>query len=187
MKKLNVLALIFISVTLFYACNDSDDPMIVNEEEVITTLTATLTPEGGGTMITLQSRDLDGDGPNEPVITISGDLTANTVYDGAIEVLNETISPADNITLEVLEEGDEHQFFFTASNNFVTVAYADFDTNNDPIGIDFTLTTGNASSGNLTITLRHEPNKAANGVNSGDITNAGGETDVEVTFSVTVM
>ncbi|HBK71516.1 MAG TPA: type 1 periplasmic binding fold superfamily protein, partial [Flavobacteriaceae bacterium] len=34
--------------------------------------------------------------------------------------------------------------------------------------------------------LRHEPNKSASGVSDGDITNAGGETDIEVIFNITV-
>jgi hypothetical protein len=34
--------------------------------------------------------------------------------------------------------------------------------------------------------LRHEPNKDALNVASGEITNAGGETDIEVSFPVTI-
>ena len=34
--------------------------------------------------------------------------------------------------------------------------------------------------------LRHKPNKSGNGVQSGDITNAGGETDIVVTFELDV-
>ncbi|MEN8857500.1 MAG: type 1 periplasmic binding fold superfamily protein [Flavobacteriaceae bacterium] len=184
--RLKLVHLSFIAFAAVLSCNDNDDPIIINEEEVITTVTATLTPVGGGTIITLQSRDLDGDGPNDPVITISGNLAPNTTYSGAIEVLNETVTPAENITEEVEEEGDEHQFFFTPTNNVVTVAYADMDINGDPIGIEFTLRTTNASSGNLTVTLIHEPNKNAAGVSSGDITNAGGETDAEATFAIGV-
>tara|TARA_R110001632_G_scaffold66891_3_gene157321 strand:- start:8863 stop:9423 length:561 start_codon:yes stop_codon:yes gene_type:complete len=184
--RLKLIHVSFIAFAAVLSCNDSDDPIIINEEEVITTVTATLTPVGGGTVITLQSRDLDGDGPNVPVFTISGNLAPNTTYSGAIEVLNETVTPAENITEEVEEEGDEHQFFFTPTNNVVTVAYADMDINGDPIGIEFTLTTTNASSGNLTVTLIHEPNKNAAGVSSGDVTNAGGETDAEATFAIGV-
>ena len=184
--RLKLVHLSFIAFAAVLSCNDNDDPIIINEEEVITTVTATLTPVGGGTIITLQSRDLDGDGPNDPVITISGNLAPNTTYSGAIEVLNETVTPAENITEEVEEEGDEHQFFFTPTNNVVTVAYADMDINGDPIGIEFTLTTTNPSSGNLTVTLIHEPNKNAAGVSSGDITNAGGEKDAEATFAIGV-
>ena len=100
--------------------------------------------------------------------------------------MNETETPAENITLEVEEEGDEHQFFYTFSNSIATVAYTDQDKNGRPIGITFNVTTTSAGIGNLTVTLRHEPNKTAAGVAAGNITNAGGETDVEVDFSLTV-
>ncbi|CAI8277968.1 MAG: Uncharacterised protein [Polaribacter sp. SA4-10] len=184
-KTIKNLALVLFVATVFTACSD-DDPEVVNEEELITTLTATLTPSGGGTEIILKSVDLDGDGPNAPVITVSANLTANTDYTGVLKIENETESPAEDITVEVLEEDEEHQFFFTPTNNVATVTYNDMDGNGNPIGVRFILTTTTAASGNLTITLRHEPVKTASGVNSGDITNAGGETDVQAVFPVTV-
>lgn len=183
--KFKLVYLLFLPFAAVLSCND-DDTIIINEEEVITTITATLTPQGGGADITLQSRDLDGDGPNAPVITVSGNLVANTTYTGVMEVLNETVSPAEDVTEEVEEEGLEHQFFFTPSNSIVTASYTDMDLNGDPIGIGFTLTTTSAGTGNITITLVHEPNKAGAGVSSGDITNANGEIDAEATFSITV-
>lgn len=184
MKKYILLFSTVIAMTLTSCSND--DPEIINEEEVITTLEVTLVPQGGGTTVTLVSRDLDGDGPNAPVITVSGPLQANTTYTGTTKVLNETETPAENITLEVEEEGYEHQFFYTFSNSIATVAYTDQDKNGRPIGIAFNLTTTTAGIGNLTVTLRHEPNKTAAGVVAGNITNAGGETDVEATFNLTV-
>ena len=42
------------------------------------------------------------------------------------------------------------------------------------------------ATGNLTITLRHLPNKSGVNVPGGDITNAGGGTDAEVVFPVVV-
>lgn len=184
MKKYILVFSTVIAMTLTSCSND--DPEIINEEEVITTLEVTLVPQGEGTTVTLVSRDLDGDGPNAPVISVSGPLQANKTYAGTAKVLNETETPAENITLEVEEEGDEHQFFYTFSNSIATVAYTDQDKNGRPIGIAFNLTTTTAGIGNLTVTLRHEPNKTASGVVGGNITNAGGETDVEATFSLTV-
>ena len=35
--------------------------------------------------------------------------------------------------------------------------------------------------------LKHEPNKSAAGVAGGDVTNAGGETDAEMEFPITVI
>ena len=64
--------------------------------------------------------------------------------------------------------------------------YMDMDGNGNPIGLTTTVTTASAGSGAITITLRHEPDKTAAGVAGGDISNAGGETDIEVTFQVNV-
>ena len=185
MKYLNTAKTLLLSATalLAFSCsNDDNGP--VNEEEVITTVTTTLT--GGGQVIALTSRDLDGDGPNAPAITVSGNLIANTTYTGTVSFLNETVSPADNITEEVEEEGVDHQIFYQLPAALGTVTYTDLDLNGKPIGLTFTLTTGNAGTGNLTVTLRHLPNKSATGVAAGDITNAGGATDASVTYPVTV-
>lgn len=184
MKKIKFLSVLLVTGLLFTACSDDDNdtPESVNEEEVITTMTVTLTPNGGGTDITLQTRDLDGDGPNEPVIKVSGDLTTGITYNGLIVLLNETENPAEVITEEVEEENLDHQFFYTAGGGLdVTTQYGNFDDEDNPLGTEFTLTAGAASSGTLTFTLRHEPTKPNTGL--GD---AGGETDIAATFSVTV-
>lgn len=182
LKSISILALLVLS---FSACNNDDDVTTpVNEEEVITTIRVTLI--GGGQTISLVSRDLDGDGPNQPVVTVSGNLVANTTYTGKTTFLNELASPVEDITEEVEEEGADHQIFYQLASTLGTVTYEDEDANGNPIGIDFTLVTGTASTGNLTVTLRHEPNKSASGVVGGDITNAGGSTDAFVTFQITV-
>ncbi len=187
MKNLRISALALITIITFSSCSDDDNTAaIVNEEEVITTITATFTPQGGGTAIVLSSRDLDGDGPDAPVVTVSGDFATGAVYNGKVTFLNELETPAGNISEEVFEEGHEHQIFFQQSG-LGTFAYDDTDVNGKPIGLSFTYTAAAApATGNLTVTLRHEPNKDAQGVAQGSITNAGGATDAEVTFGVTV-
>lgn len=185
MKNFKLIALLVIPVLFSTSCSNDDDNTAVNEEEVITTVTTTL--EGGGETITLTSRDLDGDGPNAPIVTVSGNLVAGTTYTGTTTFLNELVSPAEDITEEVEEEGADHQVFYQLPSSIGTVTYADLDDNGNPIGLNFTLVAGTSgSTGNLTVTLRHLPNKTATGVANGDITNAGGSTDATVTFSVTV-
>jgi hypothetical protein len=183
MNKLKSLTLVFFSGLLFTACsNDDDIPVPVNEEEVITTMTVSLSPDSGGTPIILKTIDLDGDGPNPPVITVSGNLMAGTTYSGSIVLLNETVSPADNITEEVEEEADEHQFFYSVASGLdVTTEYVNFDGDENPLGTEFTLSTGAPSSGILTFTLRHEPKKPNTG-----LVDAGGETDIEASFNITI-
>ena len=183
MEKGKFLSTAIFASLLFVSCSSDDDtPEPVNEEEVITTTTVTLAPNGGGTPITLKTRDLDGDGPNAPVITVSGNLEAGVTYNGTIVLLNETESPAENITEEVEEENLEHQFFYTVGGGLdVSTDYGNFDDDGNPLGTEFTLTAGAASSGTLTFTLRHEPTKPNTGL--GD---AGGETDISASFNLTV-
>lgn len=180
-KSLFLLGTLILSIT---SCS-KDDPTVPNEEEVITTVNYVLTPAGGGTAITFSFQDLDGDGGNAPVIAVDT-LAANTSYNCVLSLLNETETPAEDITEEIDEEKEEHQFFFASSLATLSVSYDDLDANNNPVGIATVLQTGNAGTGNLTITLRHEPNKEATGVSTGDITNAGGETDIEVIFPIYV-
>jgi len=190
-----ILTSVFISLISIMSCSDDpEDPIIENEEEVITTLTYTLTPSEGGSAVVLSYQDLDGDGANEPTIT-NGTLSAETTYSGALTLLNETESPAESITEEIEEEDADHQFFFETTvsglsvayaDTDLSVAYADTDDDGNPVGLASTLTTGSAGSGNLTVTLKHEPDKSASGVSDGVITNAGGETDISVTWTITV-
>lgn len=186
MKNLKISALALITIISFSSCSSDDTATIVNEEEVITTVTATFTPENGGTPIVLTSRDLDGDGPIAPVVTVSGNFAKGAVYNGTVAFLNELETPAGNITEEIFEEGHEHQIFFSKAG-LGTFAYADTDVNGNPIGLKFKYTAiPNAATGNLTIRLVHEPNKDGEGVSQGNIANAGGSTDAEVVFSVSV-
>ena len=190
MKNFKIAALAIIAIISFASCSKDDNaaPQAVNEEEVITTVTATFT--GGGQVITLVSRDLDGDGPNAPVVTVSGNFQANTTYNGSLTFMNEAASPAEDITPEIIEEGVDHQIFYRKTGNLNAFEYAatadNFDSNGKPIGLKSVFTTTNAASGTVTITLRHLPNKNGAGVSGGDITNAAGGTDAEVTFPVTV-
>jgi len=181
MQFIKSILLIFILSIGFFSCND-DDPTIPNEEELITTVIYTLTPVGGvGDDVVFSFQDLDGDGPSVPVIE-EGTLAANTTYTGTIKFLNELETPVEDITTEVIEEGYEHQVFYIQTGSSASIAYDDEDDNGYPLGVYTTLETGDASTGTLIITLRHEPKKP----NNGTLTDAGGETDVQVTFDITI-
>ncbi len=175
--------LLLCSFVLFSTSCDKEDPEIINEEEVITTLTYTLTPQDGGAPVVMSFRDLDGDGGNAPTIT-GGTLNANATYSGSLVLLNEQESPAEDITTEIREEAEEHQFFFISDDDSVTASYntSDVDADGLPVGLIHNVTTTDAGSANLTVILRHEPSKTA----ENDPNAAGGETDIEVTFPITV-
>ena len=179
MKNISFYALLSIAMI---GCSDDDTaPEVINDEELITTVILTLTQESGDQVV-LTTVDLDGDGPDEPVTTVVGNFSQNTQYQGAVQFLNETEDPAEDITEEVEEEADEHQVFYTTSEGLnITTTYLDFDDNDNPLGVNITLETGEASSGSLTVTLRHEPVKPNDGLES-----AGGETDITTSFDVTI-
>jgi hypothetical protein len=179
MKNISFYALLSIAMI---GCSDDDTaPEVINDEELITTVILTLTQESGDQVV-LTTVDLDGDGPDEPVTTVVGNFSQNTQYQGAVQFLNETEDPAEDITEEVIEEADEHQVFYTVSEGLnITTTYVDFDDNDNPLGVQITLSTGAASEGSLTVTLRHEPVKPNDGLDS-----AGGETDITTSFDVTI-
>ena len=115
---------LFLFVTLsvgFIAC-EKEEPTIPNEEEVITTMRVYLTPSTGGNPIMFEFIDLDGDGGDPPTIS-SDSLANNSTYSGVIELLNETETPADTVTLEILEEAEDHQFFFTSTVDGTAATY----------------------------------------------------------------
>ena len=67
----------------------------------------------------------------------------------------------------------------------VTYNYTDMDSAGNPIGQTFDLY-AYAGAGDFTIVLIREPDKNAPGVSDGDINNALGETDIDITFPIAV-
>jgi hypothetical protein len=181
-NTIKLLAVLFISTFAFTACSDDDDhdEDHEHEEELITTVIYTLT--NNNDTVTLKFVDLDGEGGEEGTYSVTGPLSANSTYIGEIALLNESESPAEDITEEVKEESDEHEFFYSSSISGLTVSKNDTDSNGNPIGITTALTTTDSGSGTITIILKHEPTKP----NNGSATDAGGSTDVSVTFTVEV-
>lgn len=191
MKKQTFLLPLLILSLIFTGCSDDDDhddhSHPVNEEEVITTVEVTLSD--GTNSYVLIWEDLDGDGPDLPIIT--GATIPSNSYNAEIQLYNKTLDPTDDeyvVTTEILEEDVDHQFFFNASNglNVFDFVYADADVYGNPIGQQFIIEDVSGSGGDLNIVLLHEPNKNAVGVSDGDITNAGGDTDIDITFPIIV-
>lgn len=177
MKTIKLLAILFISSIAFTSCSDDDHDDHDHEEELITTVTYTLTK--GSDKIILKYVDSDGEGGKAGTYTVSGSLKANSNYSGTIKLENETENPADDVTKEVKEEGDEHEFFYTTNISGLTITKNDKDKDGNLLGIQTTVTTGDAGTGSITIVLKHEPKKPNNGTSS----DAGGSSDVEVTFT----
>ncbi len=175
--------LLAFALVLFYTSCEDDDPISGNEEEVITRVNWTLTPDDpANDAVTLSFVDTDGDGGNDPVLTVSGPLAGNATYTGAITFDNED----EAITPEIVEEDDEHQIFYVVTGGLdLILGYDDADGDGNPIGLATSVATGGASTGIIQVILRHEPMKGAAATISNPAA-AGGDTDIEVTFNVSI-
>ncbi len=173
------IALTIIAAAGLSACKKDkpiENPPVVNEEELITTCQLTFTDVNGvQPTVTATFRDVDGPGGNAPELFDTIRLQANTTYNAVISLLNESVTPAESISDEVLEEADEHLFCFTPA---ITLNLAITRTDSDgqfEIGLQSQWVTGIASARETTIRLKHQP-----GVKDG--TCEPGDTDLELSF-----
>lgn len=182
MKKLQLLAIMVLS--LFISCSDDhDEAAHQHEQEVFTTMTITLVPSDGSSNITLQTEDLDGDGPNAPVVTVSGKLKASNTYTGSIKWYNKTETPAEDLTPEIVSESDEHQVIYVVGSGLImTVSDLSKDSKGNTFGHTFSLKSLSAGTGTLTVSLLHEPTKP----NDGTLSTAGGATDIAASFLIVI-
>lgn len=174
----NKLTLLFLALfTLTFTACDDDEGVMMNDQELITTVRLTFT--AGGSDLTFSVADPDGDGGNAPVID-EVKLAENTEYVVKVEFLDES-DPADveDITLEVAEENLDHLVCYTGTGVPVPTGL-NTDSSGDLLGLTGLYTTTGAATGSLRVVLKHLPDKAA-----ADAC-ATGETDVEVTFPVVV-
>lgn len=167
--------------------NELTSPTPVNEEELITDAYLHFHDNNGNTY-QWHAYSLGGLEPGGASgLQITADtLPANTLLQAEIILLNRSATPVDTVSHEVFDEGEEHQFFFLPTNVDITISYADQDADGHPIGLHSTWQTGAPATGQVTVVLRHEPDKGAAGVSDGDITNAGGSNDLEVQFPAVV-
>lgn len=183
------LLLAVCSLLVVTACEDDPAaPSDGNETELITRITVTLTPVGGGTTQTATIDDPDGMGPLPPsaasaVLT----LAPGTTYNGTVAVFDAS-DPADveDITVEVRAEADEHRFFYTVSGvNGVTVpdASLDVDGNGAPLGVTFQVVAaaGASGTGQMRVVLSHYDD-----VPKGNGATPSNETDIDQSFPVAV-
>ena len=198
--KLNYLLLSLFSLLIFTACEDDDaTPAEENEEEVITDVKLIFTPTNtlsGLATVEATAQDPDGEGVQELQVSGSIDLAVNASYTLTYEIMNNLETPGEDIGEEILEEGAEHQIFYSFTDGAFTsptgngnidnasdpVNYNDTDANGNPLGLSTAWTTGDAlSSGTFTVRLQHQPD-----VKTSSSTATTGDTDFELTFVLNI-
>jgi hypothetical protein len=173
------LPVILASVLFVSSCKK--DPVNPNDGELITTVKVEFIENISGAKQSFEFRDLDGEGGNAPSKFDEITLSANKTYKCEVYLLNESVTPVDDITLEIEAEADDHQFYYTPSFPALTISNLNKDSKNLPLGTESTWSTGAVSNGTINITLKHKPgSKVANDPISK------GDTDVSVDFKVKI-
>ncbi len=162
------------------ACGDDDNPDPIEENEQITTVQLSMIPNKGNN-VTATWKDVDGEGGQNPDITPIV-LKPNITYTGTVKLLDESKPTPADLTAEIKNEGTEHELFFNVNGANVTITKTDKDANGRTIGLEFTAvtTTVGTTPGTLQIVLKHQPD------NKKDGNQATGETDIDVTFPLSV-
>lgn len=153
MSRLIAVGLMF-GALFTVACSESSHDHDHGEHDVVTRITLALVPSGTTDTVRVTWDDSDGPGGQPPTIDTL-QLLANTTYTGEIRIYNATITPVEDLTSTIVSEGDQHQFFFSATVNGIVIMPTDQDVNGLPIGQQFRLITGAAGTGSVGIDLSH--------------------------------
>jgi len=172
---------------IFFSCSEdsvSPDPG-PGDEELISRVTITLTDTSNpANQVTAIWDDTDGDGTANTIGTLA--LTAGATYTGSIRLENALENPAENITLEIEEEDDEHQFFYSVTGDLlgdITLAITDTDENNYPVGLEYTVAVAAGvagQTGEMGIILYHYDDVVKDGVSPSD------ESDIDISIPLQV-
>ncbi len=204
MKNTHLLLYIFLflAVGIFAGCGDDDDnqmememEMENEEEEEISRVTLSFTPDNGGDPVTAVWFDADGEGSGAPTID-NIELEEGITYTLNLELTNTLGTTDEDITVEIMEEDDEHMFFFSftdgifsdpsgdgnVDNRMDPLNYNDQDDNGLPVGLSTTWTAGNAETvGEFNVVLKHQPDQKTA---TSDV--AVGGTDVDISFPINI-
>ncbi|MSP69390.1 MAG: hypothetical protein EXR20_03885 [Bacteroidetes bacterium] len=184
-KTMKLLFATLAVATIWTGCKKDKDLVPVpqpvqNESEVITTMKLTFVDSSNISNIKYATfRDPDGDGGLGYDIFDTIRLEPNKTWITTIILLNETVSPADTISNEVLEEGVDHLFCFSPTGISATVIKTDLDANSLPIGLQSKWRTTATGLGTMQVELRHQP-----GIKDGSCTP--GDTDIDVVFQTQI-
>jgi len=171
---------------------DAAAPPCENEEEIITDVVLTWTPDDGGAAVEARAQDPDGEGPLGLEILDEVELLESTEYTMTITLTNSI--EGEDITEEIMEEDDEHMFFFSFDADIFSdptgdgniddrpdpINYNDVDENGLPVGLSTTWTTvSGTAQGDFRVVLKHQPD-----IKSATSTSEDGGTDVDLIWTV---
>ena len=195
MKNLKKVSLYLLALVAFgFASCESEDPEKENAGEVITDVTLKFQELNAsnalvGSVLSFKASDPQGIEVGKTPTIQSISLAKGKKYQMTIEVTNAI--KGEDITQEILTEAAAHQFFFLGQvfdSSFFSIQYAD--AGGIALGLKTTVTVSSSTgtnNSNMRVVLRHELNKSFPGASNPNFANfaqAGGETDLDLTFPV---
>ncbi len=192
--------LMVLGLAFVVSCSDDDEPDPGNgneEEEVISRVVLTFTPDNGEEAVTATWLDADGEGGANPTID-EIDLEEGVTYTLTMTLANTLGTEDEDITAEIDREADEHMFFFSFTEGIFSdpagngnldnradpINYNDQDANNLPLGLSTTWTAGEHTEtpGEFNVVLKHQPD-----LKTADSDATVGGTDVDITFPIEIV
>lgn len=187
---------LFAALTFGFVSCESEDPVPENDGELITDVTLNFQElDGSGSAVgapfSAKASDPEGieTGGSPTIETVN--LQKGKKYLMTIEVANSIAG--EDITAEIEEESDEHQFYFLGSafsSNILAITYDD--PSGELIGLQTELMVSSSPGTNNTqiqVVLRHDLDKnypGATNPNFANYTQAGGATDLDIIFPVVI-
>ncbi len=213
LKRLSFWSLLTVSLISISCSNDDEVPHEENDLEIITDIKLIFTNElDANDVVEARAEDPDGEGVEELEVLDAINLDANKTYILTFDIENHLAEEEEeeeheeeehghshgfDITEEIEEEAEEHQIFFSFTNDAFSnplgngnidnasdaINYNDFDENQNPLGLSTTWTTESSqvSGGTFTVRLQHQPDikTSSSGANDGD-------TDFELEFVLNI-
>ena len=175
-QNLFKIKIMVLAISLVYSCS-KDDPDAVNQQEYISNVVLKVQSSDGSS----QTVNWDISEQN----TQSINLKANSDYKVEVSFLNNSDpSDIDDVTLEVIEEADQHQVFYEFASVSVDVTSASDDVKDGSRGV-LIKSIWNASAsgaGTVRVYLIHQPTNYS-GTTREDI---GGFNDVSIDIPITI-
>jgi hypothetical protein len=155
-----LVSALVLAVLVISGCSEtSNGPDNQVDHEIVTTVTFTLRPTtGGADTLVYVWEDIDGVGGNSPNRIDTMRLKSGVLYSCSVKLENRSVSPTIDITSEIEEQLDNHQFLYTMPAQLGTVTILDKDSRSLPVGLVFELQSTNEPApvaGTFTMSLYH--------------------------------
>ena len=198
-RQIGMLPVIATAILLTGCAKEEEEvPEEEHEMEVITDVKLIFTNDNDSNdIVYARAQDPDGDGVDDLKILDSVNLDVSKSYTLTFEIMNNLETPGEDIGLEIADEDDEHQIFFSFSNDAFSdplgngnidnasdsINYNDVDGNGNPVGLSTGWTTASSTltGGTFTVKLQHQPD-----VKTSTSTANTGDTDFELEFVLNI-